>query len=140
MTMIHVDEEKSLVKNHLKSLRLAHSKEPIPYTGDIEISPMNTERGDLGHKKVTVVGCGQVGMAIAYAMLNQVTAGTIALVDMNKEKLKGEAMDLEQGSAFHQHVRIVASDDYVSRTSMLMRWKFGLYYIGFGRVSFRHSR
>lgn len=47
-------------------------------------------------------------------MLNQVTAGTIALVDMNKEKLFGEAKDLEQGSAFHQHVRILASDEYVS--------------------------
>jgi malate/lactate dehydrogenase len=43
-------------------------------------------------------------MAIAYSMLNQVTAGTIALVDMNKDKLEGEAKDLEQGSAFHQHV------------------------------------
>lgn len=53
-------------------------------------------------------------MAIAYSMLNQVTAGTIALVDMNKEKLFGEAKDLEQGSAFHQHVRILASDEYVS--------------------------
>jgi hypothetical protein len=112
--MTHADEEKSLVVNHLNSLRLAHSKEPIPYTGDIVITPINTEIGKFGHKKVTVVGCGQVGMAIAYAMLNQVTAGTIALVDTNKEKLQGEAMDLEQGSAFHQHVRIVASDDYVS--------------------------
>ena len=53
-------------------------------------------------------------MAIAYSMLNQVTAGTIALVDMNKDKLEGEAKDLEQGSAFHQYVRILASDEYVS--------------------------
>ena len=113
--MTHADEEKSLVQDHLSNLRLNHSLEPIPYTGEIEISPINTPNdGALGHKKVTVVGCGQVGMAIAYAMLNQVTAGTIALVDMNKEKLKGEAKDLEQGSAFHQNVRILASDEYVS--------------------------
>ena len=108
------DEEKDLVQSHLQTLRLNHSREPIPYTADIEITPVNTVTGSLGHKKVTVVGCGQVGMAIAYAMLNQVTAGTIALVDMNKEKLEGEAKDLEQGSAFHRHVRILASDEYVS--------------------------
>jgi malate/lactate dehydrogenase len=47
-------------------------------------------------------------------MLNQTTAGTIALVDRNTKKLEGEARDLEQGSAFHQNVRVQASDSYVS--------------------------
>ncbi|CAJ1960090.1 unnamed protein product [Cylindrotheca closterium] len=92
-------------------LRLGHSVEPIPYSSDIEISPVNYG-ANLGHKKVSVVGCGQVGMAIAYSVLNQQSAGTIALVDMNREKLEGEAKDLEQGSAFHQQVRILASDEY----------------------------
>ncbi len=47
-----------------------------------------------------------------YAILNQVTAGTIALVDMNADKLDGEAKDLAQGSAFHQRIRIEADTDY----------------------------
>lgn len=98
----------------VQTLRLSHSVEPTPYTDTFELTPNNIPMDKLGHKKVTVVGCGQVGMAIAYSMLNQVTAGTIALVDMNKDKLEGEAKDLEQGSAFHQHVRILASDEYVS--------------------------
>jgi TM2 domain-containing membrane protein YozV len=98
----------------LDHLRLSHSFEPIPYSSDIGVTPLNEYSGSLGHKKVTIVGCGQVGMAIAYSLLNQTTAGTIALVDMNREKLEGEAKDLEQGSAFHQHVRIMASDEYVS--------------------------
>jgi hypothetical protein len=98
----------------LDNLRLNHSFEPIPYTSDIEVSPLNQEIGKIGHKKVTVVGCGQVGMAIAFSMLNQVVAGTIALVDINRDKLEAEAKDLEQGSAFHQHIRILASDEYVS--------------------------
>jgi L-lactate dehydrogenase len=56
-----------------------------------------------------------------FAILNQVTAGTIALVDMNAEKLDGEAKDLAQGSAFHQHVRIEAGSDYaVSAKSHLV--------------------
>lgn len=110
------DEAKDILHQafDLRHLRLDHSVEPIPFTGGIELTPENVSNEKLGHKKVTVVGCGQVGMAIAYSMLNQVTAGTIALVDMNKAKLEGEAKDLEQGSAFHQHVRILASDEYVS--------------------------
>jgi hypothetical protein len=108
-----------LIRSPLDNLRLAHSFEPIPYTSDIEVSPLNQELGKNGHKKVTVVGCGQVGMAIAYSMLNQVITGTIALVDSNRDKLEGEAKDLEQGSAFHQHIRILASDEYVSIHSFL---------------------
>ncbi len=96
-------------------LRLEHYLDPIPYSAGFELTPVNRPRDRLGHKKVTVVGCGQVGMAIAYSMLNQVIAGTIALVDVNKERLEGEAKDLEQGSAFHQHVRILASNEYVSK-------------------------
>jgi len=54
-------------------------------------------------------------------MLNQTTAGTIALVDQNATKLDGEAKDLEQGSAFHQNVRVLASDTYaVSQDSHLV--------------------
>ena len=98
--------------DELWRLRLTHSKEAIPYSEGLELTPVNANRSDLGHKKVSVVGCGQVGMAIAYAMLNQTVAGTIALVDQNRSKLEGEAKDLEQGSAFHQNVRILASDDY----------------------------
>ena len=54
-------------------------------------------------------------------MLNQVTAGTIALVDVDASKLDGEAKDLAQGSAFHQNVRILADSDYhVSAKSHLV--------------------
>ena len=123
---------KSIVgeNDHTQKFRLAHSLDPIPYTGTLEVTPVNdysTNRSSsssspsssspLGHKKVTIVGCGHSGMATAYAMLNQGTAGTIALVDTDTEKLSGEAKDLEQGSAFHQHVRILASDEYVSFTT-----------------------
>lgn len=107
----HGSSQRNLFETHFDKLRMSCSVEPIPYTSDIAISPVNTVH-HLGHKKVSIIGCGQVGMATAYSFLNQATAGTIALVDMNREKLLGEAKDLEQGSAFHQHVRILASDEY----------------------------
>jgi len=50
--------------------------------------------------KVVVVGAGQVGVACAYAMLIQNTADELVLLDLNHEKLVGEAMDLEHGIPF----------------------------------------
>jgi L-lactate dehydrogenase len=61
---------------------------------------------------VTIVGCGQVGLAIAYAMINQEIASSIALVDMMEEKLEGEARDLRQGAAFHSRTEILSSSGY----------------------------
>lgn len=52
-------------------------------------------------KKVVLVGTGMVGMSYAYSMLN--TPGIcdeLLLIDIDKEKAKGEAMDLNHSSAF----------------------------------------
>ena len=108
--------------DHLQTMKLKASIDPIPYTSDIPITPLNDSPSDkIEHKKVTIVGCGQVGMAIGYAILNQTTAGTIALIDMNEERLLGEAKDLQQGSGFHDNVRIMAGSTYnVSAQSHLV--------------------
>jgi L-lactate dehydrogenase len=50
---------------------------------------------NTAHNKVTVVGVGQVGMAIAHSILQQNIASEICLVDMVADKLKGEQMDLQ---------------------------------------------
>ena len=45
--------------------------------------------------KVVVIGCGNVGMSYAYALLNQRTyVNELALIDLNEERIKGEVMDL----------------------------------------------
>ena len=45
--------------------------------------------------KVVVVGCGNVGMSYAYALVNQKTyVDELVLIDINKDKVIGEAMDL----------------------------------------------
>ena len=47
--------------------------------------------------------------------------GTLAMIDINSKKLEGEAKDFQQGSAFHQHTSILASDTYeVSEQSDLV--------------------
>jgi hypothetical protein len=53
------------MEEHLTKLKLGHSKSPAPYTDGLPILPVDPDTFDQQHKKVTVVGCGQVGMAIA---------------------------------------------------------------------------
>ena len=64
------------------------------------------------HSKVTVVGTGQVGMAIAYSILQQGFADEICLTDVLKDKLQGEMMDLQHGTAFTRPCIIKADTDY----------------------------
>ncbi len=45
--------------------------------------------------KVVLIGCGNVGMSYAYALVNQQTyVDELCLVDLDMEKVKGEVMDL----------------------------------------------
>lgn len=51
-------------------------------------------------QKVVLIGTGFVGMSYAYALLNQNVCNELALIDINKDKARGEAMDLNHGLAF----------------------------------------
>ena len=47
------------------------------------------------NNKVVVIGCGNVGMAYTYALLNQGSrVDELVLIDVNKERMVGEVMDL----------------------------------------------
>lgn len=60
-------------------------------------------------RKVVLVGCGMVGMSYAYAMMNQQTCDELVLIDYNKERAEGEAMDLNHGLAFSaSHMKILS--------------------------------
>lgn len=51
--------------------------------------------------KVVIIGCGNVGMSYAYALLNQKTnVGELILIDLDKERIEGEVMDLNHCLAF----------------------------------------
>lgn len=52
------------------------------------------------NKKVVIVGVGMVGMSYAYAMLNQNICDELVLIDVNKERARGEAADLSHGLPF----------------------------------------
>ena len=51
--------------------------------------------------KVVIIGCGNVGMSYAYALLNQRTSvNELVLIDLNKDRIEGEVMDLNHCLAF----------------------------------------
>lgn len=51
-------------------------------------------------RKVALIGTGLVGMSYAYAMLNQAICDELVLIDIDKPRAIGEAMDLNHGLAF----------------------------------------
>lgn len=59
------------------------------------------------NRKVVLIGTGMVGMSYAYALLNQNACDELVLIDLDKERARGEAMDLNHGLAFSgSHMKI----------------------------------
>ena len=65
------------------------------------------------NNKVVIIGCGNVGMSYAYALLNQKTnVQELVLIDLNKERIIGEAMDLNHCLAFAPSKMQIKAGDY----------------------------
>ncbi len=62
------------------------------------------------NRKVSIVGVGSVGTAIAYACLIRGSAGALALYDTNAKKVRAEVLDLNHGSQFVPHCTVSGSD------------------------------
>lgn len=62
--------------------------------------------------KVAIVGAGFVGSTAAFAMMMHGVASQIALIDMNKDKAQGEALDLLHGLQFTHSIDIQAGDSF----------------------------
>ena len=60
--------------------------------------------------KITIIGAGSVGATIAYTLSSQDIASEIVLIDINKEKVEGEVMDIEQGTCFRDPISIIAGE------------------------------
>lgn len=69
---------------------------------------MNTDR-----RKVVLIGTGMVGMSFAYALVNQGgICNELVLIDVNKERANGEAMDLNHGLAFAKSNMKIYAGEY----------------------------
>lgn len=62
--------------------------------------------------KVVIVGTGMVGMSYAYSMVNQGTCEELVLIDLDKKRAQGEAIDLNHGLSFAPRKMNIYAGDY----------------------------
>ena len=60
--------------------------------------------------KITIIGAGSVGAATAYSLLARNAASEVVLIDINKGKALGEAMDIKQATPFLDNCDIHAGN------------------------------
>lgn len=70
--------------------------------------------------KVSIIGCGNVGMRYAYALMIGSIAREIVLVDIDKNRLEGEIMDLSHGAPYISPVEIIGGDYHDIKNSDLV--------------------
>jgi len=80
-----------------------------PVSDGMDSTPTSHHRRRL--TKVSVIGAGNVGMAIAQTILTRDLADEIALVDALPDKLRGEMLDLQHAAAFLPRTRLVSDTD-----------------------------
>ena len=64
----------------------------------------------INPRKVAMIGCGFVGSASVFALMQSGLFSEIVLIDADKEKAQGEAMDISHGIPFTRHMKIYAGD------------------------------
>ncbi|VDD77441.1 unnamed protein product [Mesocestoides corti] len=62
--------------------------------------------------KVSIVGVGSVGMAIGFSIMTKGLANTLALIDFNEDKVKGEVLDMQHGSQYLSSCTVIGGKDY----------------------------
>ena len=60
--------------------------------------------------KVSIIGCGNVGMRYAYALIMQGLVRSLVITDLDKKRLEGEVMDLSHGAPYVSPIEIIAGD------------------------------
>ena len=66
------------------------------------------EKGDfmINFRKAVMVGCGFVGSASVFALMQSGLFSEIAMIDADMDKAEGEAMDISHGIPFAKHMRV----------------------------------
>lgn len=65
---------------------------------------------NLNKQKCAIIGCGQVGASVAFTLLQSGLFSELVLIDINRDKAEGEAMDLMHGVPFASPVTVYAAD------------------------------
>ncbi|MBQ2603422.1 MAG: L-lactate dehydrogenase [Clostridia bacterium] len=65
---------------------------------------------ELNIRKAAIIGCGFVGSASAFALMESGLFSEIVLIDADKNKAEGEALDISHGLPFAKPMQIYAGD------------------------------
>ena len=72
-------------------------------------------------RKVVMIGCGFVGSASAFALMQSGLFSEMVLIDMDHDRAEGEAMDISHGLPFARPMKIYAGDyDDISDASIII--------------------
>lgn len=66
------------------------------------------EKRKVNVRKVAVIGCGYVGAASAFALMQSGLFAEMVLIDVDKNRAEGEAMDIAHGLSFAHPMKIYA--------------------------------
>ena len=76
---------------------------------------------NLNIRKTAIVGCGFVGAASAFAIMQSGLFSEMVLIDANKTKAEGEALDISHGLPFAKPMKIYAGDyDDITDASLII--------------------
>ena len=65
---------------------------------------------EINNRKVAIVGCGFVGSASAFALMQSGLFSEMVLIDADQRKAEGEAMDISHGEAYARPMNIYAGN------------------------------
>lgn len=71
---------------------------------------MNMGDCTINERKVAVIGCGFVGAASAFSLMQSGLFSEMVLLDSNRDKAEGEALDIAHGIPFARQMKIYAGD------------------------------
>lgn len=68
------------------------------------------EKTAVNQRKIAVIGCGFVGAACAFTLMQSEMFSEMVLIDVDKKRAEGEAMDISHGIPFAAPTKIYAGD------------------------------
>ncbi len=75
----------------------------------------------INMRKAVMIGCGFVGSASAFSLMQSDLYSEIVLIDIDRKKAEGEAMDISHGIPLQRHMKIYAGDyDDISDASIII--------------------
>ncbi|MBR4682366.1 MAG: L-lactate dehydrogenase [Elusimicrobiaceae bacterium] len=80
-----------------------------------------TNSCEINDRKVAVIGCGFVGAASAFALMQSGLFSEMVLIDRDQSKAEGEAMDISHGKAYARPMKIYAGNyDDITDAAMVI--------------------